>query len=73
MIIQKKYEYTGKCIQNIIILNKLLNACKSNTRSNSKIVVYNISLPNKNGKLGSKNERGDPCIFFCPGANQTKG
>jgi hypothetical protein len=42
-----------------------------NTRSNSKIIVYNISLPNKNGKLGSKNQRGI-CIFFCPGADETK-
>jgi hypothetical protein len=44
-----------------------------NTYSNLKIIVYNISLPNKNGKLNWKNERGDTYIFFCPGADETKG
>jgi hypothetical protein len=29
MIIQKKYEYTGKCIKNN---DKLLNVCKSNAK-----------------------------------------
>ncbi len=51
-----------------MLANQLLN-----THSNFKIIVYNISLPNKNGKLGSKNQRGDPYIFFCPGADETKG
>jgi hypothetical protein len=37
-----------------------------NTRSNSRIIVYNISLQNENGKLGSKNQKGDTYIFFVP-------
>jgi hypothetical protein len=69
---RKKYEYTGKCIKNN---DKLLNACKSNAK-------YTFELKNNCiqyifakliEKLGSKNERGDPYIFFCPGANETKG
>jgi hypothetical protein len=44
-----------------------------NTHSNSKMIVYNIFLSNNNRKLGSKNQRGDPCICFCPGADGTKG
>jgi hypothetical protein len=43
-----------------------------NTRSNSKIIVYNISLPNRNAKFGSKNKR-DTYIFFLSGADQAKG
>jgi len=44
-----------------------------NTPSNFKIIVYNISLPNKNGKLNLKNQSEDPYIFFCPDADETKG